>query len=527
MGAQPSITLCMIVKDEEDRLPRSLASVEGLVDEIVVVDTGSKDRTVELARSKGACVHHFEWCDDFAAARNESLKHATGDWILWMDADESLNQAGDPEALKKAVARSSVDAYAVPIRNFKNGDGFDFHYASRLFRRHPDVRFTGKVHENVDVSLQELGVAMDYAPFYIDHFGYAIDEASFQEKLKRNLVLLQRQLAENPADAFVLYYLALTHLGLKNQEQSYAYIVRALEAPGPSPNVRCLVLNLYGFHLLFQGRYEEAAETARESLDIIPAQNTARIILGLSEANLARHSEALPHLFHAYQFLRSPMERRASGISQEQSVRFSDLTKAIAIALFCEKRYVHAIAFFQRTMRESPEDLLAALGLALSYLHCGNLSSAGALLDRARFLGGAASDGTFPWFLFDAQHFEDLAAAREAFRGIPEALMTSPHACALLQRVINAHLESGELQPLLRLLTDLGERSPLHPLILDATGFLRIKRREYDEAEAVYRRLCRVCPDIPDFRTRLRALQTVKRPRHTSLHRLAPLEGSR
>src|SRR5690242_5378631 len=85
--AGPSISACLIVKNEEANLLRCLGSIRSSVDEIVVVDTGSTDRTVSVAESLGARVFHFEWCDDFSAARNESLRHAIGDWIIWVDGD--------------------------------------------------------------------------------------------------------------------------------------------------------------------------------------------------------------------------------------------------------------------------------------------------------------------------------------------------------------------------------------------------------------------------------------------------------
>jgi len=94
---KPSLSLCMIVKNEEEYLQECLASVEDVVDEIILVDTGSTDRTVEIAGQFDAEVHHIPWNDDFAAARNESIKHASGDWILQLDADERL----DPESKKE------------------------------------------------------------------------------------------------------------------------------------------------------------------------------------------------------------------------------------------------------------------------------------------------------------------------------------------------------------------------------------------------------------------------------------------
>jgi len=94
-----SISICMIVRNEEKKLPGCLESCAGLGNEIIVVDTGSTDRTKEVAAGMGAKVFDFPWIDDFAAARNESIRHATGDWILWMDADERIDQ-GNREKLR-------------------------------------------------------------------------------------------------------------------------------------------------------------------------------------------------------------------------------------------------------------------------------------------------------------------------------------------------------------------------------------------------------------------------------------------
>lgn len=159
-----AISLCMIVKNEEALLDKCLSSVHGLVDEIIVVDTGSTDRTVEIAQAHGARIEHFKWCDDFAAARNYSLGFARGEWILILDADESLNPA-DHAAIRALTTRGG-DAFAFVLRNYffsgntstfdkpaeKNDTGFNMEFpyysdstALRFWRRGP--KFTNKIHE--------------------------------------------------------------------------------------------------------------------------------------------------------------------------------------------------------------------------------------------------------------------------------------------------------------------------------------------------------------------------------------------
>ena len=143
-----TISLCMIVKNESHNLHRCLQSVQGFVNQIIVVDTGSEDNTVEIARSYGAEVHFFEWCDDFAAARNYSLSFATGDWILILDADEKLI-ISDQEVISNALDSSlDMQAFALPLLCI---DDLNLNSVPqllpRLFRNFLHITYYGVFHE--------------------------------------------------------------------------------------------------------------------------------------------------------------------------------------------------------------------------------------------------------------------------------------------------------------------------------------------------------------------------------------------
>lgn len=145
-----TISLCMIVKDEEGVLARCLKSVSGAVDEIVIVDTGSSDRTREIAREMGAKVFEFVWIDDFSAARNASFSYATMDYILWLDADDILpgDQCKKLAALKNGMD-GSVDAYMLPycLSFDENGQPTFNYYRERLLKRAAGFVWEGAVHE--------------------------------------------------------------------------------------------------------------------------------------------------------------------------------------------------------------------------------------------------------------------------------------------------------------------------------------------------------------------------------------------
>lgn len=206
---RPRLSLCVITKNEESNLPRCLASVDGLVDEIVVNDSRSTDRTVEIAEDAGARVAHFDWCDDFSAAYNNCIDHARGDWILLLDADEELapNQFG---MVRACMARDEAFAFTVLRQDFY-GDAATPESQSemlqlRLFRRHGDVRFRGRIHQQLEPSLSRVAHAQHRrvlpSQLRIKHYGYMGDQPV--RKLERSIRLLEMELRDRPG---VFYYL--------------------------------------------------------------------------------------------------------------------------------------------------------------------------------------------------------------------------------------------------------------------------------------------------------------------------------
>src|SRR6056297_1597902 len=131
------LSLCMIVKNEEKMLAECLQSVADVVDEMIIVDTGSTDKTIDIAKKYKAEIHTFDWNGDFSAARNESIKYASGNWILWMDADERLNP-DSKEELRSIVNKAATqpEIYKVNIKNFQKGDYFYISDAHRLCSNH-------------------------------------------------------------------------------------------------------------------------------------------------------------------------------------------------------------------------------------------------------------------------------------------------------------------------------------------------------------------------------------------------------
>ncbi|HLG73297.1 MAG TPA: glycosyltransferase family 2 protein, partial [Chloroflexota bacterium] len=179
-----SISACLIVRDEEVHLPRCLGSIQGKVDQIVVVDTGSQDRTVDLAQNAGAEVHHFDWRDDFSAARNESLRHATGDWIIWLDADDELVES-QPGALRDLCRQGAAWGFFLDVHCPGGDDSASTPVVRqwRLFPRAAGVRFEGRIHEH-PAAPRTIGMddVLQQDAVHVLHWGYAAGEAVQRRK---------------------------------------------------------------------------------------------------------------------------------------------------------------------------------------------------------------------------------------------------------------------------------------------------------------------------------------------------------
>lgn len=214
MSRTPSLSLCMIARDEAACIASCLDSVRHLVREMIVVDTGSTDGTAEVAARCGARVLAFPWGDDFAAARNYALARATGDWILVLDADEVLEPVSAGE-LAGLLHAPGVEGYFVTIRNYL-GQGEEAYEdrAVRLFRNRPQYRFEGAIHEQIGGTIRRHngGGGLALSPLVIRHFGYLDDHLRTKGKYRRNVRILERALAEKPDDPFLLFCLGLEHL---------------------------------------------------------------------------------------------------------------------------------------------------------------------------------------------------------------------------------------------------------------------------------------------------------------------------
>jgi tetratricopeptide (TPR) repeat protein len=213
------ITLSMIARNEAEYLEECLQSVQGVVDEIVLVDTGSTDATPQIAERYGAKVIHAAWQNDFAAARNIALQHATGDWILVLDADERLTPESKQAILNAARHPQFVGYYMEILNEVRDGDYF-VHRLVRMFRRLPDARWEGAIHEQIIPSLVSRKGRIATVAAQIRHLGYRKELMHSRDKAQRNIEIILRELEQDPDDLFHKFNLANTYFTVGNYEQA-------------------------------------------------------------------------------------------------------------------------------------------------------------------------------------------------------------------------------------------------------------------------------------------------------------------
>jgi tetratricopeptide (TPR) repeat protein len=287
----------MIVRDEEAFLPQCLASVKDAVDEIIVVDTGSTDRTIEIARSFGATVIEREWRNDFAWARNESIALATKRWILFMDADEELVESSRAQL----SALKSMPAYdhALWVRIYNRtddyrGSGDVSHALIRIFPNHESIRFRGLIHEFPAFAGSEISINAVASDVAIVHHGYVQEVVASRNKGARNLSILLAATAKEPGDPYHWYNLGTTAYVTHDVELARTSLERMLALVGDDsrafmPNGITLLGDIYVEHMGDPARGEALAHLA---LKRSPHYANGHMMLGKALVAQRRFDEA-------------------------------------------------------------------------------------------------------------------------------------------------------------------------------------------------------------------------------------------
>lgn len=372
-SASCRVSLCLIVRNEERNLAACLEPFTDLVDEIIVVDTGSTDGTRELAGRLGASVTYFPWQDDFSAARNESLRLATGDWILWLDADDRIDEA-NREKLRGLLAQLPAEGrgYVMKTVSFGSHSTAPAMVIShpRLFPHRPEIRWQGRVHEQIAPALETAGVPIEMVDISIHHTGYQ-DPSIQQRKANRDLRLLRMDYATDPENPSTLYHLGCAHLRLGQHDSALTYLLLALKHAGPNPGDWLRRLYAVTSETLAKlARHEESLALASEGLRRFPMDpdlvlRRADLLWDLDDLGAAQRT--------LEEFLGSVSPATYLCHGPEDSFNRRGARSMLACILRSQRQFDQAQRIFQELLAERPDDIGTWVNLGYCYLYPGRL----------------------------------------------------------------------------------------------------------------------------------------------------------
>jgi tetratricopeptide (TPR) repeat protein len=412
----PSISLCVIAKNEEQCITRCIESVRAIVRETIVVDTGSSDSTISIAKSLGATVLFREWDDDFSAPRNVSIQHASGDWILVLDADECIAER-DLRTLQELTMRNGV-AYEFLQRHYTHDHrissftpcrgeypdeeaaygGYFVSNLCRLFPRLPGIEYRNRVHELVEPSIYERSdLTIERTAIPIHHYGHTPDVRARKNKAKLYTPLGAQKIIENPEDWKNHFELGVELNGNGRHRES----VQAFRsAAALNPRYVQTWINL-GYVLNELGSFGSAIEALSRALALEPANPEAHCNIAVTYMRMQRYPFAETHLQRAIQ----------------ERPQYANALCNLGQTYFAQKKYADAQTCYEKVLALLPRNVTALTDLAAILTQQGETESAISLLRQA--IATAPETSKSYYFLGvalkQAQHVEAALDALEQF----------------------------------------------------------------------------------------------------------------
>ncbi|MFQ3549756.1 MAG: tetratricopeptide repeat protein [Armatimonadota bacterium] len=446
-----TISVCIIAKNESDFIYDCIKSLEDIADEVILVDTGSSDNTIELAKDLGAKIYQIPWQNDFSQARNKSIEYANGDWILWIDADERLDNL-TKHNIKTAAADNTIDAYILKIYNYMSDDVDNDVVITenvRLWRNKPEYRFRYAIHESISDSIIENNGIIGSLNTIIHHFGYKPDIIQSRDKKKRNIDILQNELIKEPNNPHVLYHFAQEYFEINEFEKSSEYAKRAIDNMPISSNLAKSAYLILADSLSLSGKSHMALDVLNRAYDYGLYNMELSFAKARALLNIGRYDEAINEFKNTKELAKSSIgDMAAAGYKSDCG---------IATALYAKGDFESAYNICKELLEKHPNFADAReiavnclLNLGIECAKNGKLNDSIKSFDLCLELDNAVADAYYmKGEIFFA--IEDYQSALESYTMANKLL---PKNLKILQSIANCYIKQGNYSDAINILEE-------------------------------------------------------------------------
>jgi len=492
------LSVCMIVRDNEDILEPCLASIRPWVDEIVVVDTGSKDNTIEIARRHGAQIFHFPWCDDFAAARNESLRHARGKWLFWMDSDDTISEECGRKLQALAAQEHSESLFGFVCQVHCPGQDIDADVTVvdhvKMFRNHPEIRFEGRIHEQILGSIRDLNGEIAWTDVYVSHSGSDQSPAGRRRKQERDMRLLELDAQERPNHPFVLFNLGMTYADMEQFDDAIVALEKCIEVAKPEESHVRKAYALLANSFSRLSRFEDALECCRKGLGLFPDDPELLFRQGINQHHFGRNEEAIELYVKA---MRPTRTRQLSSV--DRGINGFKARHNLAVVYHDMNNLEMAEYHWRAILREEPNYRVAAACLGRALLTQVKLAAAEVFAEKLSETAKLRGEG----LILQAQvavHRKDHTRAHGLFSA---AVSEYPDDAIVQESQARFLFEYGEGSEAHAALSRLVVLSPSDGAAWHNLGVVNRRLNRLREAQAAFQESMRVRLDSPATVTQL------------------------
>ena len=488
-----TLSLCMIVRDNEDTIGPCLESIRPWVDEIIIVDTGSIDRTPEICREYGARMFEFPWCDDFSAARNESIKHATGKWIFWMDSDDTITEECGRK-LKELANQSHPDhtlGYIMQVHC--PGPEGDVSMTAvdhvKLFRNLPELQFEHRIHEQIIPAIRRRGGEVSWTDLYVVHSGSDHSVEGRKRKLERDYRLLELDNKERPNHPFVLFNLGMTYADDEKYPEAIKYLKQCLEVSHPEESQVRKAYALLVNALSQNEQQEEAWDYCCQGLTHF--SNDKELLF--RQAMLHHHFGRLLDAEQTYlRVINEQTDRHFTSI--DVGLCGYKTRHNLAIVYDDMGKLELAEEQWRLIIKEIPTYATAWKCLGETLLKADKLEQVEQLVMKMRGQAETHIDG----FVLSARLLERQGNPDQAIQLLQNKLNQKPEELDLLRELCRLNFERSTPEDALPALQTLAEIDPSDPSALHNLGTALLQLNQFDAAVANYKKSLELRPDSAD-----------------------------